>query len=111
MFKATKDVNASVGYEKFVSKGDSLLLSDRRLCLVVCAYWDSGPGCAGDPAVDLRHTNKRRGSAPPSARASRRPRPSPRTVGGALGTRPRLTSGTTRLMLVAPLSPAEIYNS
>lgn len=25
------------------------------------------------------------------------PRPSPRTVGGALGTRPRLESGTTRL--------------
>ncbi|CAB3254603.1 unnamed protein product [Arctia plantaginis] len=63
----------------------------------------SCPGCAGDPAVDLRNTNKRRGSEPPSAHASQRPRPSPRTVGGALGTRPRLKSRTATTAQVAPL--------
>lgn len=33
----------------------------------------SSPGCAGDPAVNLRNTNKRRGSASPSARAGGAP--------------------------------------
>lgn len=57
---------------KSTSSGKRISVSNRQAALCYRAG-NYSPGSAGGPAVDLRSTNKRRGSAPPSARAAAPP--------------------------------------